>query len=378
MNRIRPYCQLFCFLLIGCSLVFMNGCKKKEVRVEKITNVSVQPAVKKQFRPFIEATGTLNPFEQVSIGAEIDGIIKTVRADEGTIVSKGMLLATIDDIEYNQGVLSAQAALKQAEATLANAKVEFARKDALHKEELVTQQQYDDVSTRLALAESDVEKAKAALSIAKQKLEKTKIYAPLASRVKEKTFSAGDFVKNGTRLFTLIQPNPLKLDFSVSERDVGKMKVGQDVLVKVDAFPDREFTGKVSIVFPSLEEKTRTLSIEALVPDKEGILKPGLFARVILYTGGMKDTVVIPITAILYEGDRTRTYVVEGDRAKERPVKLGNKYDEEIEITEGIGEGEKVVIAGQQGLSEGAKVSFQGIERKDKTMQTDGRPAKPR
>jgi len=356
----------------------MNGCKKKEVRVEKITNVSVQPAVKKQFRPFIEATGTLNPFEQVSIGAEIDGIIKTVRADEGTIVSKGMLLATIDDIEYNQGLLSAQAALKQAEATLANAKVEFARKDALHKEELVTQQQYDDVSTRLALAESDVEKAKAALSIAKQKLEKTKIYAPLASRVKEKTFSAGDFVKNGTRLFTLIQPNPLKLDFSVSERDVGKMKVGQDVLVKVDAFPDREFTGKVSIVFPSLEEKTRTLSIEALVPDKEGILKPGLFARVILYTGGMKDTVVIPITAILYEGDRTRTYVVEGDRAKERPVKLGNKYDEEIEITEGIGEGEKVVIAGQQGLSEGAKVSFQGIERKDKTMQTDGRPAKPR
>jgi RND family efflux transporter MFP subunit len=379
MNRIRPYCQLFCFLLIGCSLVFMNGCKKKEVRMEKITNVSVQVAAKKQLRPFIEATGTLNPFEQVSIGAEIDGIIKTVKADEGAAVSKGMLLATIDDIEYNQGVLSAQAAMKQAEATLANAKVEFARKDALYKEQLVTQQQYDDVSTRLALAESDVEKAKAAVSIAKQKLEKTKIYAPLASKVKEKTFSAGDFVKNGTRLFTLIQPNPLKLDFSVSERDVGKMKVGQDVLVKVDAFPDTEFTGKVSIVFPSLEEKTRTLSIEALVPDKEGILKPGLFARVILYTGGMKETVVVPITAILYEGDRTRTYVVEGDRAKERLVKLGNKYGEEIEITEGIREGEKVVIAGQQGLSEGAKVNFQGIERKDtKKLGTDARPAKPR
>ena len=346
--------------------------------MEKITNVSVQAAAKKQFRPFIEATGTLNPFEQVSIGAEIDGIIKSVRADEGTAVSKGMLLATIDDIEYSQGVVTAQAALKQAEATLANAKTEFSRKDALYKEQLVTQQQYDDVSTRLALAESDVEKAKAALSIAKQKLEKTKIYAPLASRVKEKTFSAGDFVKNGTRLFTLIQSNPLKLDFSVSERDVGKMKVGQDVLVKVDAFPDREFTGKVSIVFPSLEEKTRTLSIEALVPDKEGTLKPGLFARVILYTGGMKDTVVVPITAILYEGDQIRTYVVEGDRAKQRLVKLGNKYGEEIEITEGIREGEKVVIAGQQGLSEGAKVGLQGAERKDTSTRTGGRPSKAR
>ena len=378
MNKTKPYCQLFCFLLVGCSLIFMNGCKKKEVRMERITNVSVQTAVKKQFRPFIEATGTLNPFEEVSIGAEIDGIIKTVKADEGTAVSKGMLLATIDDIEYSQGVLSAQAALKQAEATFANTKIEFSRKDALYKEELVTKQQYDDVSTRLTLTESDVEKARAALSIAKQKLAKTKIYAPLASRVKEKMVSEGDFVKNGTRLFTLIQPNPLKLRFAVSERDVGKMKVGQDVSVKVDAFPDREFKGKVSIVFPSLEEKTRTLSIEALVPDKEGVLKPGLFARVILYTGGMKDTVVVPNTALLYEGDQIRVYVVEDDKAKERLVKLGNKYGDEMEIVEGIKEGDKVVTAGQQGLSEGAKVNYQGLQRKDAKTRTEGKPRKPR
>jgi membrane fusion protein, multidrug efflux system len=378
MNKSRPYCQFFCLLLVGCSLLFANGCKKKEVRMERSTNVSIQAAAKKQFRPFIEATGTLNPFEEVSIGAEIDGIIKSVKVDEGTLVSKGMLLATIDDIEYNQGVLSAQAALKQAEASLANTKIEFSRKDALYKEELVTKQQYDDVSTRLTLAESDVEKARAALSIAKQKLAKTKIYAPLASRVKEKLASEGDFVKNGTRLFTLIQPNPLKLRFSVSERDVAKMKVGQDVSVKVDAFPDREFNGKVSIVFPSLEEKTRTLSIEAQVPDKEGVLKPGLFARVISYTGGMKDTVVVPNTALLYEGDKIRTYVVEDDKAKERPVKLGNKYGDEMEILEGIKEGDKVVIAGQQGLSEGAKVNFQGVQRKDAKTRTDGSPAKPR
>ena len=376
MKKTKPYFQLVCFLLIGCSLVFINGCKKKEIRMERIANVSIQPAAKKQFRPFIEATGNLNPFEEVSIGAEIDGIIRTVRADEGTAVSKGMLLATIDDIEYSQGVLSAQAALKQAAATFANTKIEFSRKDALYKEELVTKQQYDDVLTRLTLTESDVERARAALSIAKQKLAKTRIYAPLASRVKEKMVSEGDFVKNGTRLFSLIQPNPLKLRFSVSERDVGKMKVGQDVLVKVDAFPDREFAGKVNIVFPSLEEKTRTLSIEALVPDKEGVLKPGLFARIILYTGGMKDTVVVPNTALLYEGDQIRVYIVEEEKAKERIVKLGNKYGDEIEIIEGIKEGDKVVIAGQQGLSEGAKVNYQGAQRKDAKTRTGERPEK--
>jgi len=87
MNKTRPYYQLFCLLLVGCSLIFMNGCKKKETRMERTTNVSIQTAAKKQFRPFIEATGTLNPFEEVSIGAEIDGIIKTVKVDEGTAVS---------------------------------------------------------------------------------------------------------------------------------------------------------------------------------------------------------------------------------------------------------------------------------------------------
>jgi RND family efflux transporter MFP subunit len=150
------------------------------------------------------------------------------------------------------------------------------------------------------------------------------------------------------------------------------------VSVKVDAFPDREFRGKVSIVFPSLEEKTRTLSIEALVPDKENLLKPGLFARVILYTGVMKDTVVVPNTALLYEGNQIRTYVVEDDKAKERPVKLGNKYGDEIEIVEGIKEGDKVIVAGQQGLSEGAKVSFQGAQRKDVKTRTEERPTKQR
>lgn len=344
--------------------------------MERITNVSVQTAVKKQFRPFIEATGTLNPFEEVFIGAEIDGIINSVRVNEGAAVSKGMLLATIDDVEYNQGVVSAQAALKQAEATHANTRIEYSRKEALYKEELVTKQQFDDVSTRLTLSESDVERAKAAVSIAKQKLAKTKVHAPLTSRVKEKLVSQGDFVKNGTRLFTLIQPNPLKLRFSVSERDVGRIKIGQDVAIRVDAFPDREFTGKVSIVFPSLDEKTRTLSIEALISDKEGLLKPGLFARVVLYTGGPKDTVVVPITSLLYEGDRIRVYVVEGDKAKERLVKLGNKYGEEMEIAEGIEEGEKVVVAGQQGLSEGAKVRFQSARNETAKTRTKETPVK--
>ncbi|HOW55071.1 MAG TPA: efflux RND transporter periplasmic adaptor subunit [Syntrophorhabdaceae bacterium] len=357
--------------LTGLHLLFIVvlvlpvvGCKKKAPE-EKVVNVIVQTAESKKLRPFIESTGTLNPNEEIIMGAEIDGIVKSVKVNEGTIVSKGMLLATLDDTEFSHEVIRARAALKQTEASLANTKMEFSRKDALYKEQLVTRQQYDDVFTRLTLAESEVERARAALVIANQKLAKTRLIAPVASRVKEKKVSVGDFVKNGTQMLILIQPNPLKLRFTVPERDIGKIKAGQDVNVKVDAFPGREFIGKVSIVFPSLEEKTRSLTVEAIIPNNEDQLKPGLFARVILYTGEPQDMVVVPVTSLLYEGEKVRLFVVEGNVAKEHPVKLGNKYGELMEIQEGLRAGETVVTAGQQSLSEGAKVASQRSAREE-------------
>ncbi|OPY69046.1 MAG: Multidrug resistance protein MdtE precursor [Syntrophorhabdus sp. PtaU1.Bin002] len=358
----RKICFLvFCIIFGFCAILTVDGCKKKEAKnaTEKVFNVQIRDVLRKPLRPFIESIGTLNPYEEVNVSAEVEGILKTVKVDEGTVVSKGMLLAAIDDMDYALEVKRAEAALRQAQATLENTKLEFQRKDALYKEELVTKQQYDDVTTRLALAEAEVERAKAALSLARVKLSKTRIHSPIACVVKEKKVSAGDFVKNGTSLFVIIQPNPLKLRFTVPEKDVAKLKVKQDVLLKVDGLPGSEFKGKVNIIFPHVEERTRTLMVEALVPNDSGILKPGLFAKVILYTGDERDTIVVPITALLYEAETVRVFTAEGDRAKERIVKLGSKYGELMEITEGLKEGEKVVTAGQQNLSEGVKLSIQ-------------------
>jgi membrane fusion protein (multidrug efflux system) len=337
------------------------ACNKQDTKSveEKVFNVQVQDIAKKPLRPFIESIGTLNPCEEVTVSAEVEGVMKSVRVDEGTQISKGMLLASIDDSDYGLEVKRAEATLRQAEATLENTKLEFKRKEALFKEELVTKQQYDDVVTRLSLTEAEVERAKASLSLARLKFSKTKITSPIACVVKEKRVSAGDFVKNGTSLFVIIQPNPIKLRFTIPEKDVGKIKISQDVLLKVDGLPGSEFKGKVSIIYPHVEEKTRTLMVEALVPNNNGVLKPGLFAKVILYTGGEKDTIVVPVTSLLYEAEKVKVFVVEGDRAKEREVKLGSKYGEMMEIVEGIKEGEKVVAVGQQNLSQDAKVSIQ-------------------
>ncbi|MBU4321533.1 MAG: efflux RND transporter periplasmic adaptor subunit, partial [Nitrospinae bacterium] len=307
-------------LTASILIVMAPACKKKETKKteERSVNVRVQSVEEKALRPFVETIGTLNPNEEVIVSAEVDGILKDVRVDEGTVVSKGMLLSVIDDTDYSLEVKRAEAALRQAQATFENTKLEFGRKQSLYKEQLVTQQQFDDVSTRLSLAEADVERAKAALSLAKQKLIKTRIYSPLSGYIKEKKVSAGDYVRNGTNLFVIIQNNPLKLNFTVTEKDAGKLRRGQDLTFRVDAFPGREFKGKVSIIYPSLEERTRTLLIEAQVPNPAGILKPGLFAHVVLYTGAERNTVLVPIISLLYEGETIKVFVVEGDRVKER------------------------------------------------------------
>ena len=344
---------------LALAMLSLCSCGSQEAKVveERVFNVQVQPVETRSLRPFIEAIGTLKAFEQVVVSSEIEGILRTTNVEEGSFVSKGALLAAVDDRDYASELRRVEFALKQAEATLVNARAEFGRKEALYREELVTKQQFDDVATRLAVADAEVERSKAALAIARERYAKTRILAPMAGWISEKKISQGEYVRNGTPLYTLVQIDPLKLLFTVSEKDIGKLRIGQDVQFKVDAYPDREFKGRVTILYPTIDERTRSLTVEARAANPERLLKPGLFAKVTLYTDEPRDTVVIPVTSMLYEGRNVKVFVVEGDRARERPVKPGNKYDDVMEVTEGLKGGETLVVTGQQNLAEGAKVN---------------------
>jgi len=335
------------------------GCQKKDDKQvkERISNVRVETAAIQSFRPNISTVGTLAADEEVVVSAEIEGILKTVRVSEGAMVARGTPVASISDTDYRLDMQRSEAALKQAEATLENTKVEHKRKEILCSEELVTKQQLDDVATRLALAAAEVDRAKATLALAKERLSKVSIASPIDGAVKEKRVSAGDFVRNGTPLFTIIRIDPLKLRFTVSEKEIGQVRPGQDVTFQIDALPGRDFSGRVSAIYPHLDEKTRTLQVEATVPNRDRVLKPGLFARVTLFTGPPRDIVVVPVTAILYDNSHTKLFVVNGDKAHERPVKLGGKYGDLMEITEGLKAAEQVVVVGQNNLSEGVKVN---------------------
>jgi membrane fusion protein (multidrug efflux system) len=346
-------------LALLCTALTVTGCFKKEEKAvkEKVVNVRIMVVEKRSLKPFVESVGTLKSDEEVMISSEIDGILKVLKVQEGSIVSKGILLAQINDTDYRLELNRAEAALRQMDASLANAKVEFERKEALYKEALVTRQQYDDIFARRLLAEGEVDRARGTLDLAKEKLAKTRINAPMAGVIKEKKVTSGDYIRNGTPLLVLVRNNPIKLSFTVTEKDVARLKTGQECVFKVDSFPGREFQGKLSVIYPNLEERTRSLQAEALVPNPQMILKPGLFARVTLYTGAAGDKVLVPITALLYENNKVKVFVVDAGQAKERFVQVGSKYGEFMEIVEGLKGGEQLVVVGQNNLAEGVKVN---------------------
>jgi membrane fusion protein, multidrug efflux system len=357
--RIRPFKHrnliVFMALLVAVSNM---GCQKSEKKLEaRVVNVKVCTVESRSLRPFIGTIGTLKPYEEVVVSSEVDGIARKIMIDEGSVVSKGMLLAEINETDYRLEAGRAEAALRQTEASLANVKLEYERKAALYKEELVTKQQFDDVSARRAFAEGELDRARASLALAKEKLIKTKIYSPLQGFVKEKKVTTGDYVRNGTALLVVIQSDPIKLNFTVPEKEVGKLRIAQDVAFKVDSFPSQEFRGRIRNIYPNVEEKTRTLQVEALVPNRENRLKPGFFAKVTLFTEGAGDRLVIPATSILYDNERLKVFIAEGNVAKEKEVKIGGKYGELIEVMEGLKKGDVVVTAGQNNLAEGVKIN---------------------
>ena len=400
------------FLPILAVLLLLPACEKassKPAVEERVYNVQIQEAGKKLLRPFVEAIGTLNPYDDITVSTEVDGLLRDLFVDEGTKVTKGMLLAAIDDPDYAievkraggvveaagsrlqqlvtgarpQEIQLAKAEVDQTLADMEKRKADRERAKALYEKKYISAQEWDATRTtyevavayhkkarenyalvvegprqeEITSARAQLDQAQSALSLARQKLAKTKIFSPLGGIVRVRKVSKGEFLKNGSPLFVIIQSHPIKLRFTLAEKDVGRVRADQDVYLRVEAFPGREFQGKVRTIYPSLEEKTRTLLVEALVPNPEGLLKPGFFAKVILYTGQGRETVVIPITALLYEEARVKVFVEEGGRAKEKFVKLGSKYGEVMEIVEGLQTGEKVVVAGQQNLSEGVKLN---------------------
>ena len=261
--------------------------------------------------------------------------------------------------------------VQNAKASYELAQSEFARIKSLLDQRVVSQSEFDQRRTQMEAARQQYEAAKngaaqqyqslqaarARVSLARKAFADTVVRAPFNGVVAQRLVTVGDYVTKGMKVAIVVRVNPLRVQLTVPEQAVSSMAAGQPVTFEVDAYPGRQFEGKVKYVSPALQADQRALTVEALVPNADGLLKPGLFATARIEQPGRTPGVLIPATSVQTTSGTSRVYVVAGDHVEERIVTTGETVGDLIEITKGLKAGERVATKNVAQLADGIKVS---------------------
>lgn len=277
--------------------------------------------------------GSLLANESTVIRPEIDGRIVRLDLTEGGIARKGDLLVKLDDD-------SRQAELAKAEANLALSRRNFERADELYRRQNLPASSRDEALAKLRADE-------ASLRIAQVALQKTELRAPFDGMLGLRQASVGDYVQPGAAIVGLDDVDPIKVDFRVPEVFAHRLKVGQAIQLSVDAVPGKTFTGEVYAIDPQVDVNGRSVLLRARVPNTDGPLRPGMFARVTLILDERADALVVPEEALIPQGQSHIVFKVVDGKVAPQPVTIGIRRKGVVEITSGLSEGDTVITAGQ-------------------------------
>ena len=185
--------------------------------------------------------------------------------------------------------------------------------------------------------------------LAEKKLQDTLIRAPFSGIVKGKDVSPGQYLQVQAPVVTLVQIDRLKASLQIPERMAGWVRIGQQVTISVDAHPDRMFTGRISRINPTVNPETRTFTTIARVENPDGLLKPGFFVRASIPSDQVENLLTIPQKALVYAYGVYSVYVLQGDQVEQREVRIGDRLGEDVEIVNGLTEGEQIAIPINEG-----------------------------
>lgn len=374
----NPYARA---LVLALPLLLALGCsgekpKKAESNPEKppAKEISIRAATveARTVERTAEAVGTLLPWDEVIVNSETSGIVARTVADLGDRVKEGDVLAVLDKKVSRLNLEDARAAhqtnlkaLERERAKLKDAETTLKRYDELFKEGMVSASQYDNAKTQsdvtgaqLREAEAKVAQSEARLTLAEKRQADTVIKAPISGEVKERTVSVGQNVNEMTRLFTIVSTGTLKFRGTVPEAMAPRIKNGQQVLINVEAFKDRQFKGTVTRISPSIDPQTRSLEIEATVPNKDALLKPGFFARALIQTSRDANVPFVPESAVYSFVGINKVFTIVDNTARERIVRTGARSGDSIELIDDIKPGEVIAASNLSNLFEGAKVAI--------------------
>lgn len=374
-QTLAPWLRALGVAVFFAATLMSAACSRQAAPpVEAAAAVSVR-AVRLEPQPleeYLEITGSLVSPAAVDIKTKVAGRVMRLLKEEGQPVRAGELLAQMEETDARLALDQARANLDVAAAALerarvgeAHARAERQRAEHLKQSGGITDRDYDaaenaarDAAAQVKLAEAQVEQARRAVAIADRYLEDCRLVSPAAGEIERKYLTPGNYVDGMTLVYRVVDNRRLELEAFVASAEVARVERGQEIRFGVQSFPGEEFEARIRAISAAVQPNSRTLMIRAEVPNPTGRLKVGLFVEGRLLTGVKPGAFVVPASAVWRRvGQPPFVFVVEGDMARRRDVKLGIENTERIEIVEGLATGETVLAEQTLELADGVRVA---------------------
>ena len=385
-------------LILGCASCSKTSGKAVDGALPRPVSVRVLPVEQKQIRRNIESVGSLFPFDEVTVSSEVEGRVEQVLVDVGDHVSAGQTIVKVVPTELQLTLDQQRASLQQARARLglpekgddlkdprsaaevkkaaadlADAEQKYLRAKTLFEQGLLPKQSFDEAESRHNAARAaydlsvqtvenlraQLAQSRAATALAQKKVGDSIIRAPFAGQIKERPVTQGQYLKVQTPVMVIVNVDPMRVRLRVPEKMAAWVKTGQEVTVSVEAYPGRSFAGKITRINPSVDQQTRAFEVEALIDNRETLLKPGFFVKATIPSNFVVDALFVPQDALLYVYGVYKVFVIEANTLKEREVKIGERSGDQVEIVQGLAQGERVALSTKdQEMKEGAVVEI--------------------
>jgi RND family efflux transporter MFP subunit len=358
--------------------------------------VRMSPVAEQIIRRPVEAVGSLLALEESTVSAEVEGRVERVLADVGDIVKEGQVLVTLSPTELQLELDRQRAAVSQvrarlglgpgdrlprdphqvafvvrAAAQLFDAEQKHRRAEQLFGDGLISHEQLDEADARFKSARAahdealqEVEQLKAQLQaseaardLAEKKLSDASIRAPFPGAVKERRVSPGEYLRVQSPVEVIVRTDQLRARLSVPEKHAGSLKVGTMVDIRVEAYPDEIFHGRLVRINPAVAQESRSFEVEALLPNPGGRLKPGFFVEATIPSELEERALTVPESTVNYRYGVYKVFVVSSTHVEEREIKVGARQEGRMEVLEGLEAGDRVAQAVEGELFHGAEVS---------------------
>jgi len=330
-------------LLLAGFIVFKFH-HKKVVIADAATFVKVSKVVQANLPLEVRAVGTLTAAKNVQIAPEVAGQISKILFQDGTYVKQGTPLIQLDDATYRAKADAVQADLKFSEAS-------YARLALLAKRGIISPQD-------LEKAENDLKVKKSLAQENQVNLDSMLLTAPFDGVVGKAAVSPGDYVAVGQALVPLTDTHHLRVEYSVPDKYLADLKLGQTIILTTSAYPDKKFTGSVAYIAPTINTEDRTIAVYADVPNDNGVLTSGLYVSVIHQLGSQNNALVLPAKSLVATIDGQQVFKVVDNKATSVPVVIGERTADNVQVLQGLSLGDMVVTEGQQKIRDGAVVKI--------------------